>query len=64
MQWVPFILGAVLIGLMVLAYWKHSHPREAGRERAGGLNAENATQREETSQGSLRRWAISADAMF
>ena len=26
MQWVPFILGGVLIGLMVLAYWKHSHP--------------------------------------
>ncbi len=26
MQWVPFILGGVLIGLMMLAYWKHSHP--------------------------------------
>ena len=26
MQWVPFILGGVLIGLMVLAYWKHRHP--------------------------------------
>ncbi|MGA8170070.1 MAG: hypothetical protein WB816_04455 [Methylocystis sp.] len=26
MQWVPFILGGVLIGLMVAAYWKHSHP--------------------------------------
>ena len=25
MQWVPFILGGVLIGLTVLAYWKHSN---------------------------------------
>ncbi len=29
MQWVPFILGGVLIGLMVLAYWKHSHPTKS-----------------------------------
>ena len=35
MQWVPFILGAVLIGLMVLAYWKHSHPvKRVGSEPA------------------------------
>ena len=35
MQWVPFILGAVLIGLMVLAYWKHSHPvKRVGSESA------------------------------
>ena len=35
MQWVPFILGGVLIGLMVLAYWKHSHPsKRVGSEPA------------------------------
>jgi len=32
----PFILGGVLIGLMVLAYWKHSHPaKPVGAEPTG-----------------------------
>ena len=34
-QYVPYILGAVLIGLLMWAYWRHSHPsRPAEAEKA------------------------------
>jgi hypothetical protein len=29
-QYVPYALGALLIALVVLAYWRHSHPKAEG----------------------------------
>jgi hypothetical protein len=31
MQWVPFILGGVFIGMCLFAYWRHSHPVKLAR---------------------------------
>ncbi len=35
-QYVSYVLGAIFIGLIVLAYWKHTHPSKGSPEKAAG----------------------------
>jgi hypothetical protein len=32
-QWLPYLIGAVLIGLVVAAYWRHSHVLGTGKSK-------------------------------
>jgi hypothetical protein len=32
-QWLPYLIGAVLIGLVVVAYWRHSHVLGTGKSK-------------------------------
>ena len=36
-SWLPYILGAILIGLVLGAYWKHSHPSKPKAEAVKSL---------------------------